>query len=82
MRIDKQYFFVCIDTTFDISPTVAHKSLVWGFRLLLLNLPDWKVKSPNRPTFAESSVDSNFEMLTVKLSFEFYRHALDRSEEL
>lgn len=31
----------------------AHKSLVWGFGLLLLNLPDWKFKPTNRLTFAD-----------------------------
>ena len=52
---------------FFLSSTVAHKSPVSGFHLLLLNLSDEKFKPTNRPTFAVLLVDSNFEMLTVKL---------------
>ena len=40
-------------TLFKISLTAAHKSLVWGFHLALLNLPDRKLKPTNRPTFAD-----------------------------
>ena len=54
-------------TSLLLSLTVAHKSVVWDFYLLLLNLSDEKFKPLNRPTFAVLLVDSNFEMLTVKL---------------
>jgi hypothetical protein len=37
-------------TLFKISLTAAHKSLVWGFHLALLNLPDKNSSRANRLT--------------------------------
>lgn len=58
-----------------LSPTSAHKSLVSGFQLLLLNLPDGTV-TPTRCPRSPILVDSNFEILAVKIRFNFYRHTL------
>ncbi len=53
-----------------LSPTAAHKSLVSGFQLLLLNLPDGTV-TPTRCSRSPILVDSNsaaaFTVTTVTL---------------
>lgn len=46
-----------------LSPTTAHKSLVSAFEMLWLNLPD----KNSSPQIGLRCVDSNLEMLTVKL---------------